>query len=75
MEIEPARRLASINARELAEFRQNRLQIPKLGGPHAGEQQLDSNGTNTFANKPNLVMVSHILRKHLREFGSTKGGL
>ena len=33
MEIEPARRLASINARELAEFRQNRLQIPKLGGP------------------------------------------
>ena len=26
MEIEPARRLASINARELAEFRQNRLQ-------------------------------------------------
>ena len=61
MEIEPARRLASINVRELAEFRQNRLQIPKLGGPsrwratvgqqwheHLRKQAESSNGVTHF---------------------------
>ena len=33
MEINPAQRLASLNARELAEFRRESVRIPKTGGP------------------------------------------